>query len=277
MVPALYSHSHFPLKMVPYHYGDDLISREFYMRDFESFPQIGYEDGHPSFSRCLFPMHDMGYSGSYGRLEPIQMLAEKDGVEGRMFYDDYGMDQRGYYHRYNKQIPYGYGVPHNGSYTSGYTMDVERRPLVMERNIEKENVRKEDYLYEVKEIKNYEVKIERSVKIPVSSNTSVKVPVPDMEDISIKTSNDDGKENEDDNRTQPHHQKKKKYVSCEPKLKKIKKRAPRNNWKKMTKDLFNQMLEYEKLNPNVKQCDLQRVFNVNRSTYWRWKKQYNLL
>jgi hypothetical protein len=90
---------------------------------------------------------------------------------------------------------------------------------------------------------------------------------------------EESKENLDDNHRIPHHPKKRKVIASGSKkvMKKIKKRAPRNNWKKMTKELFTQMLEYEKLNPNVKQCDLQRVFNVNRSTYWRWKKQYNLI
>jgi len=49
----------------------------------------------------------------------------------------------------------------------------------------------------------------------------------------------------------------------------------RNKWKKMNYELFNEMLVYEKNHPQVKQSDLQEIFNVNRSTYWRWKKKYN--
>jgi len=108
------------------------------------------------------------------------------------------------------------------------------------------------------------------------------------EDIKLEmniyspTTKDDQKSHDDqssidENRINPHHQKTKNKVVGESKLKKIKKRAPRNNWKKMTKELFNQMVDYEKQHPNIKQCDLQRLFNVNRSTYWRWKKQFNMI
>jgi len=41
----------------------------------------------------------------------------------------------------------------------------------------------------------------------------------------------------------------------------------------MNLELFYKMLEYEKDNPDVKQSDLEQIFNVNRSTYWRWKKK----
>jgi len=57
--------------------------------------------------------------------------------------------------------------------------------------------------------------------------------------------------------------------------KSIKKRIKRC-WTKMTKEIFHQMVEYEKKHENIKQCELERMFNVNRSTYWRWKKQYHL-
>jgi len=59
--------------------------------------------------------------------------------------------------------------------------------------------------------------------------------------------------------------------------KSIKKRVPKSNWTKMTKEIFDQMVEYEKGHSNIKQCELEKIFNVNRSTYWRWKKQYNLI
>jgi len=56
----------------------------------------------------------------------------------------------------------------------------------------------------------------------------------------------------------------------------IVKKTKERKWYKMTYDLFNKMLDYEKEHPDVKQCDLQNIFNVNRSTYWRWKKKYNI-
>jgi len=59
--------------------------------------------------------------------------------------------------------------------------------------------------------------------------------------------------------------------------KKGRRRGPRNNWNKMTKILFDEMVNYERKNPDIKQSELQRLFNVNRSTYWRWKKQYNII
>jgi len=56
----------------------------------------------------------------------------------------------------------------------------------------------------------------------------------------------------------------------------IVKKSKQRKWNKMTIDMFNKMLEYEKVHPDVKQCDLQKIFNVNRSTYWRWKKKFNI-
>jgi len=104
-------------------------------------------------------------------------------------------------------------------------------------------------------------------------------PKDSKEDHQEDTQNDEKmikKENEED-KTTTRGQKKNRIVCSEPKSKKTKKRAPRNNWKKMTKELFYQMVEYERDHPNVKQCDLQKIFNVNRSTYWRWKKQNNMI
>jgi len=48
----------------------------------------------------------------------------------------------------------------------------------------------------------------------------------------------------------------------------------KKKWRKMNLELFYKMLEYEKDNPDVKQSDLEQIFNVNRSTYWRWKKNF---
>eukprot|EP01129_Flabellula_baltica_P005265 TRINITY_DN1891_c0_g1_i1.p1 TRINITY_DN1891_c0_g1~~TRINITY_DN1891_c0_g1_i1.p1 ORF type:complete len:276 (+),score=37.65 TRINITY_DN1891_c0_g1_i1:46-828(+) len=59
-------------------------------------------------------------------------------------------------------------------------------------------------------------------------------------------------------------------------IKKNKTNKTPTTWKKMDLELFRKMVAYEQEHPNVKQADLQRLFNVNRSTYWRWKKKYNM-
>jgi len=61
-------------------------------------------------------------------------------------------------------------------------------------------------------------------------------------------------------------------------LKKLisKKRSPKSTWTKMTKEIFNEMVEFEKSHPHIKQCDLEKYFNVNRSTYWRWKRNFGI-
>jgi len=51
----------------------------------------------------------------------------------------------------------------------------------------------------------------------------------------------------------------------------------KKKWRKMNLELFYKMLEYEKDNPDVKQSDLEQIFNVNRSTYWRWKKKHSII
>jgi hypothetical protein len=56
----------------------------------------------------------------------------------------------------------------------------------------------------------------------------------------------------------------------------IKKRQPKSTWTKMTKEIFNKMVEFERTHPSIKQCDLEKVFNVNRSTYWRWKRNFGI-
>jgi len=53
----------------------------------------------------------------------------------------------------------------------------------------------------------------------------------------------------------------------------IKKDYNKKKWRKMTQELFNQILDFEKKNPNIKQCEIEKLFLVNRSTYWRWKKR----
>jgi len=57
----------------------------------------------------------------------------------------------------------------------------------------------------------------------------------------------------------------------------INKKKSKSSWTKMNKELFLKMVDFEKKHGNVKQCEMERIFNVNRSTYWRWKKQYNLV
>jgi len=44
----------------------------------------------------------------------------------------------------------------------------------------------------------------------------------------------------------------------------------------MSSELFREMLEYERMHPDVRQNELQSIFNVNRSTYWRWKKKIHV-
>lgn len=66
--------------------------------------------------------------------------------------------------------------------------------------------------------------------------------------------------------------KRKKKIKEDKFLPKTKKRV--SKWNKLTSDLFKTMIEYERKNPNVKQCELENIFNINRSTYWRWKKKY---
>jgi hypothetical protein len=60
-------------------------------------------------------------------------------------------------------------------------------------------------------------------------------------------------------------------------IKKIIKKMPsKSSWTKMTKDILNEMVDFERDHPQVKQCDLEKYFNVNRSTYWRWKRNYGI-
>jgi len=61
------------------------------------------------------------------------------------------------------------------------------------------------------------------------------------------------------------------YTICRKRRKKSEKK-----WRKMSSELFREMLEYERMHPDVRQNELQSIFNVNRSTYWRWKKKYML-
>lgn len=47
-------------------------------------------------------------------------------------------------------------------------------------------------------------------------------------------------------------------------------------WVKLDQEIFNKMLRYELEHPGIRQNELEGIFNVNRSTYWRWKKNHGL-
>jgi hypothetical protein len=47
----------------------------------------------------------------------------------------------------------------------------------------------------------------------------------------------------------------------------------KKKWRKLTQELFDQIVDFEKNNPDIKQCEIEKIFLVNRSTYWRWKKK----
>jgi len=57
-------------------------------------------------------------------------------------------------------------------------------------------------------------------------------------------------------------------------MKRITKVSRRKAWTRMTSDLFQKILEWEKdQNGPIKQSDIETKWNVNRSTYHRWKKR----
>jgi len=56
-------------------------------------------------------------------------------------------------------------------------------------------------------------------------------------------------------------------------VKRVSKLSHRKTWRKMTPELFAEISEWEKgQNRAVKQVEFEQIFNVNRSTYYRWKK-----
>eukprot|EP01124_Arcella_intermedia_P014417 TRINITY_DN20846_c0_g2_i3.p1 TRINITY_DN20846_c0_g2~~TRINITY_DN20846_c0_g2_i3.p1 ORF type:complete len:350 (+),score=90.96 TRINITY_DN20846_c0_g2_i3:69-1118(+) len=58
-------------------------------------------------------------------------------------------------------------------------------------------------------------------------------------------------------------------------VKRIVKLSQRRKWKKLTTKLFYVIYDWEKSqNQPIKQSDVEERFNVNRSTYYRWKKNY---
>jgi len=46
------------------------------------------------------------------------------------------------------------------------------------------------------------------------------------------------------------------------------------SWKRMNPTLFQEIFQWETNQPKVKQSQIEKKFNVNRSTYYRWKKKY---
>jgi len=57
-------------------------------------------------------------------------------------------------------------------------------------------------------------------------------------------------------------------------MKRITKVSRRKAWTRMTSDLFQKILEWEKGQAGpIKQSDIEQKWNVNRSTYHRWKKR----
>jgi len=58
-----------------------------------------------------------------------------------------------------------------------------------------------------------------------------------------------------------------------PRVKRVAKLSQRRTWRKMTPELFKEIAAWEQSqNRPVKQVEFEQVFNVNRSTYYRWKK-----
>jgi len=56
-------------------------------------------------------------------------------------------------------------------------------------------------------------------------------------------------------------------------VKRVSKLSHRKTWRKMTPELFAEISVWEKnQNRPVKQIEFEQIFNVNRSTYYRWKK-----
>jgi len=60
------------------------------------------------------------------------------------------------------------------------------------------------------------------------------------------------------------------------KMKRIPFKSPNKSWQRMTSELFQQMLQYEADNPGCKQSELEEIFKVNRSTFYRWKRRYQI-
>jgi len=56
-------------------------------------------------------------------------------------------------------------------------------------------------------------------------------------------------------------------------IKRVTKLSHRREWRKMTPELFAEISSWEQSQERpVKQVEFEQHFNVNRSTYYRWKK-----
>jgi hypothetical protein len=63
--------------------------------------------------------------------------------------------------------------------------------------------------------------------------------------------------------------------SNDNRVKRIKKLSQRGRWSKMTQELFKEIYLWESQQAiPVKQSEVETKYNVNRSTYFRWKKAY---
>jgi hypothetical protein len=133
---------------------------------------------------------------------------------------------------------------------------------------------------------------------PPSSRQSQKIPLyrQNMEEVLFKLDEDQFIELPERNVVTKTHQKIAKespderervklQVVVEPKEnnssenseKETKGRRPKRRkilWKRMNPTLFQEIFQWETNQPKVKQSQIEKKFNVNRSTYYRWKKKY---
>eukprot|EP01130_Rhizamoeba_saxonica_P016529 TRINITY_DN7660_c0_g1_i1.p1 TRINITY_DN7660_c0_g1~~TRINITY_DN7660_c0_g1_i1.p1 ORF type:complete len:162 (+),score=25.17 TRINITY_DN7660_c0_g1_i1:291-776(+) len=61
-----------------------------------------------------------------------------------------------------------------------------------------------------------------------------------------------------------------------PRIKRVSKVSSRKSWSKMSYPLLIQMYEYEQNNPDTTKKQMEKLFNIHRSTYWRWKNKFSL-
>jgi len=55
-------------------------------------------------------------------------------------------------------------------------------------------------------------------------------------------------------------------------MKRPKRVSTRKTWAKLTPELYGRISEWEQQQGTVKHTDIESYWNVNRSTYYRWKK-----
>jgi hypothetical protein len=65
---------------------------------------------------------------------------------------------------------------------------------------------------------------------------------------------------------------KRKVKNGDEKMRRISVKSPKGKYQKMTEQLFRQIVEYERHHKGIKQSELEVLFNVNRTTLTRWKK-----